>query len=771
LHRIAYLAFFASGFAALLYQTVWQRMLTFFGGADIFSITITVAAFMAGLGCGSLVGGTFADRLGQRARLLAFAGAELAVALFAVASTAVFYDVLYRRLGAFPISGVVLGTTLFAVLLWPTFFMGMSLPLLARALAEEGSPGERVASLYGWNTLGAAIGSLITVWALFRAMDFEAALRIGAALNLACAAAGVFLASRTEARSEARRSAPAVAVAPGVDATRADSPKSFSFRTWLFLYALSGFVALSLEILWFRVLGVLIKSSSFTFGSLLAVYLGGVGLGALLGRRLAVRSGRPGETFLLIQAMIPVVAGFALVVLVHALGDDGSAMLLSYVAGYEPVDVAAAARALGALFGTRSAPAADAEGAALAMAVVLYLLVPVAVIGPPTVLMGASFTYLQCAVQTDLRVLGRRVGWLQAANIVGSMLGAIVTGLCALHWLGTSGTQVALIALGAPFLLAYERVVRERRAHRMLSAIAAAVLLAALASMPSANKLWARLHGSDKALVIASEDRSGLAVLIRKEQGVVVYANGIGQSTLPFGGIHTVLGALPAMVHPSPEAAVVIGLGSGDTLFSIGGRPETRTIHSIEIVAPALDALRILDERGGDVGLSALLRDPRVRHHFTDGRAFLARSSDRYDIIEADALRPSSAYAGNLFSTEYFELLRDRLKPGGIAVSWAASSRVVDTFVKVFPYVVLAPHILLGSSRPLSFDPAAIRERLRAPFTRDYYAAAGIDIENMMEPYLATQAVYGPEFDRTTLRDVNHDLFPKDEFMVPRSVR
>jgi spermidine synthase len=469
--------------------------------------------------------------------------------------------------------------------------------------------------------------------------------------------------------------------------------------------------------------------------------------------------------------MIPVVAAFALVLLVHFLGGRGPDALRAYVGGYEPIDVGDAIRALESLLGA-SGPAKPWSETSLPMALALYALVPAAVMGLPTVLMGVSFVFLQRAVQTDLHVLGRRLGWLQTANIVGSMLGAALTGLVALHWLGTAGTLVALVLLGSAFVLAHARAARERGAHRVGAAFAAALLVAALLSVPSSGKLWARLHGSGKDDVLVSEGRSGLSLLARRGPEVVVYANGIGQSTLPFGGfdgIHTVLGALPAMVHPAPESVVVIGLGSGDTLFGIGGRRETRTIDSIEIIAPALDTLRQLDRRSPDPGLRALLRDPRARHHFTDGRAFLARSPERYDIIEADALRPNSAYAGNLFSVEYFELLRDRLKPGGLAVSWAASDRVRDTFVKVFPHVVLAPGILLGSSTPIPFDRDAIRERLEDPFTRDYYRAAGIDIARMVDPYLRVQASYGPELDRAALVDVNRDLFPKDEFMISRT--
>ena len=98
--KLAFLfVFFVSGFAALVYQTVWQRLLIFFGGADVYSVTIIVSAFMGGLGFGSLVGGHLADRLRGRTRLFAFAGCEVAVGIFALLSATIYYDVLYIRLG------------------------------------------------------------------------------------------------------------------------------------------------------------------------------------------------------------------------------------------------------------------------------------------------------------------------------------------------------------------------------------------------------------------------------------------------------------------------------------------------------------------------------------------------------------------------------------------------------------------------------------------------------------------------------------------------
>src|SRR5262249_51615017 len=127
--------FFASGFAALLYQVIWQRLLVLFSGADLYSVTIIVASFMGGMGVGHLAGGHVADRVRPRIALLCFAASELAIALFGFFSRSFYYDFLYDRVGDTQLGGPALALLLFASLLWPTFFMGASLPLLARALA------------------------------------------------------------------------------------------------------------------------------------------------------------------------------------------------------------------------------------------------------------------------------------------------------------------------------------------------------------------------------------------------------------------------------------------------------------------------------------------------------------------------------------------------------------------------------------------------------------------------------------------------------------
>ena len=747
--------FFLSGFAALIYQVVWQRILTFFGGADIYAVTIIVSAFMGGLGFGSLAGGYLADRLTPRGRLVGFALCELAVAVFAVFSAAIYYDFLYVRLGSWDASRPALAAVIFAVTLWPTFFMGMSLPLLARLLATDpGQPDRWVAFLYGANTLGAALGSGFAAAVLFRNLDFVASLRIGAALNLICAGAAA-AASQWWTRDEpgsVEREVPDAAI-------RADT--GISFRGWVGIYALAGFVALSLEIVWFRVLGVILKSNSFTFGHLLAVYLFGVGAGALLANHPRVRSASAVSSFFMLQAAIPVVAAGALTVFLGSVDRVAwAAPLWQYLGEYE-------ALSREKLFG--SLGGAGGEPAQPGLVFTLYVAAPVFLMTLPTLMMGLSFGCLQRAVQEDVAALGRRVGWLQTANIIGSTAGALLTGLGLLTWLGTAGTLRLLVCCSAVFLVIYSLAMRERRARGFALAAAVAVCLMTLA-LPSSSTLWARLHRSQPRFVIHAEDSSGLSVLKHSVGGrqTIVYANGLGQSTLPYGGIHTVLGALPAMVHPRPALVAVIGLGSGDTTFAIGGRPETVTVDSIEIIAPQLETLRILDRGLEYSGLHSLLEDRRVRHWFGDGRAFIRKSGRRYDIIEADALRPMSAFAGNLFSVEYFELLRDALAPGGIAVTWTPTPRVADSFVKVFSHVLLFHDLAMGSMQPIAFDRTVVESRMGHPFTRDYYQEGGISIRDTLDAYVATAPrVIGPEFDRQGLTDLNRDLFPKDEFAIP----
>jgi len=771
-----YLVFFASGFSALLYQVVWQRLLLMFSGTDVQSATIVVAAFMAGLGCGSVAGGKIADRLPRLTSLWLFAVAELAVGSFGFFSTNFYYDLLYRRLGHHAATPEAMAAILFVSLLWPTFFMGMSLPLLARALVSEINTAARITgALYGYNTLGAAAGALLTTWWLLPRYGLEGSLRISATLNVLAAAGALSLALGLRKSDSKSEPAPApegssTSLAPG-------SPTQtlgFSFPTWACIYGLAGFLALSLEIVWFRLMIVMLKSTAYTFGTLLFVYLAGLGLGAAASSLLVTRTRQPVRAFLLMQTTIGAYAGGGLAVLLANLDRPSLASLSTYFGGYDPIDVRAAIVALAASM----KGAADVPWAFL----LLYFGLPILLIGPPTVLMGASFPLIQKAVQTDPRRVGTRVGTVVMANIAGSILGCVLTGWFCLEWLGTAGTLKLLVAVSGVFLLFVLKLSVSTRgarptARREWGYIAAMAAVAGLVlAMPSGRLLWAHLHGTRPISIVFGEDGSGTSVLKTESGGresrVVVFVNGVAQSWIPYGGIHTVLGALPAFIHPNPRVAAVIGLGSGDTVFGMAGRKELQRLICIEIISPQIDTLRHLDRVRSYTGLQTVLFDPRLEHVHGDGRVHVMHAGRTFDLIEADALRPTSAYAGNLYSDAYFTLLRERLNPGGIAVSWSPTTRTHDTFVKVFPHVLSFGHVVLGSNERIDFDPRTIRVRLADPFVLEHYTLSGIDIAALLAPYLdRAPGVYDPSSDRSQLQDINTDLFPRDEFGVAPAIQ
>lgn len=732
---IAGVLFFLSGSSALVYQVVWQRILALQSGVGIYSIAIIVAAFMVGLGLGSLAGGVWSERVLPRRALGLFAATELCIGVLGALSGPFLYDFLSLRMSHLFHPLVRAAMVQFACLVGPTFLMGMSLPFLVRALVREaGSAPRTIGYLYALNTIGAAAGALLTPWVLVRYQGMRAALLCAAAANVLAGLGALALYKGT-------RDA-AVAGTPPAPATSEDRRP---FALWLALYALGGFCALSLEILWFRLIDVAVKSTGFTFGTVLAVYLAGSGLGTLAGIALAERMRRPLRLFLASQCAILLYAGLAVWVLVLLPADT------PFFQWYFDLWGGRRSYNLGGAWDWPSV-------------LRLYLALPVALYGPPTVLMGFSFVALQRAVQDDARRSGRRVGVLQAANIAGCVAGSLLVGLLALSWLGSAGTLRLLSAIGAGLAL-FGLTSGEGR--RLFTALAAG-LVALVLALPGEQRLWRRLHGiveGNPAEV--AEDATGVVMVSSHENGLRrVWVNGRHHSILPFGGIHTALGAAPAAIHPAPERVAVIGLGSGDTAWaSAFRREETRHLTTFEICAPQL---HLLDRvaRGPDPPpkLERFLRDPRLTIRLADGRNALLRGEERYDLIEMDALYPSSPYSGNLYSIEFHELCASRLRPGGLMCTWAPTPRVHATFQSVFPHVLelAGGQILIGSPDPIPLDVPAWQERLTSGGAVAYLGLPRVNelLELLRGARRAVRRPAGP-------RDVNRDLFPRDELNSP----
>jgi spermidine synthase len=731
-------AFFLSGAAALVYQVVWQRILTLHTGIGVVSVSLIVAAFMAGLGLGSHLGGVLSARVSPRRALRAFALLELGVGLFAAISCRLYYD----GFGAFAagLYATTAGAAVahFAAFLLPTTLMGMSLPFLVRATVRETASAPRViGALYGVNVLGASTGALLAPWLLIRFLGLPGAALVGTVANLLAAAAALAVGHRAAPADEsATATLPAAARALATEAPG-------SFRLWTLLYALSGFLALSFEITWFRLVEVGVKSTAYTFGTVLCLYLLGLGAGSLVGGRHAERLARPLDAFLDYQVLLLVCAG-------------GAVALVASLAPATPV--------YAWLFDYwRHEPffhlGADWNAGALAR---LYFLFPLALFGVPTVLMGLSFGALQRAVQDDPATSGRKVGILQAANIAGCTAGSLATGLVLLERIGTAGTVRVLVALfGFVFLLVRARSVGLDRAWLAR----AAALLLVLAALPSNDRLWRRLHGvtADTPPSFIGEDASAVSAIFPGEGARWrVTVNGLPHSWLPFEGIHTLLGAVPALIHPAPEEIAVIGLGSGETAWAVGCREETRSVRVFEIAASQHRLLEQVAVVAPFPSLVELLSDRRVTLEVADGRRALARDERRYDVIEIDALYLTSAGSGNLYSVEFFRLCARRLKPGGLLCSQKPARRVGLTFAEAMPYALDFGNMVVGSNEPIPIDPSAWESRLqRQQVARRFDAETIEGIRDRLNDAHAARR------NPTARVGFNHDLFPRDEFGTP----
>lgn len=733
------LLYFLSGLPALLYQTVWQRLLVLHSGVGTASVSIIVAAYMLGLGLGSLLGAHFSRRMTPRKALTVFASLEMSIAVYAFLSPTLLYDILYQRLGWMYTNLWVAAGLHVATLVLPTTLMGMTLPLMTRALVREGSvASSSVSLLYGCNTLGAALGAALAPWLFMPFVGVRGVCSVGAAANFLVAVLALRMRDAvSDDRSSHISPQPSRSKVPTTNSS--SSEPETSFVVWGALYFLSGLSAIGLEIVWFRILDVAVKSTSYTFGTVLATYLACMALGSVLGARKASNIVHPLSEFLSVQCWIVIAAAIPILVIFFAPTSLLDAVWVhTYWANADLLY-----------------PAWGRTGATL----LLYIVFPLFMMAASTFLMGYSFAALQKGVQSDAAKSGYRVGILQAANILGCTLGSLLVGLWAINSIGTANTLKLIVALGSIFAVIGFATSRAKSRF----GVAFVLILLVAAALPRGNDLWMRLHGqaADSPAKIV-EDVTGVSV-IAPEPGSPkwrVSANGKAQSDLPFGGFHSKLGALPAVMHAEPAEIAIIGLGSGDTAWAASCRAQTKVVTVFEICTSEAPALEALAANGGWQQLKAFLEDPRIVIDGRDARHVLMTEEKHYDIIEADAIRPKGAYAGYLYSIEFFQLCRNRLKPGGLMCTWVPTDGTYATFCEVFPYVIELDggFMLIGSKDPLPDDLSECRARFRSE-----------EIAKFLGPLVTSECLTSLEGATRTLRRfairmINTDLFPFDEF-------
>jgi predicted membrane-bound spermidine synthase len=751
------LAFFASGFAALLCQIVWQRMLGIFAGSDTVSAALVVGAFLAGIGLGAMIGAQVADRLSPRGAVMAFAGCEGAVAILALASEPVLHGWLALQVAPRVETGAAIFALCFAALVLPTALMGASLPLLARAVADRlDGLAERIGTLYGVNTLGAGLGALAGGWVIAGSLGFSATLALAAALNVMAATIALSLRGRMAAIRPAATAGP-----PGGAAPFGRLP------VWCVLVFVSGYVAVALEIVWVRAMGQVGQFHAYLFTTVLGTFLLADGLGMAVGARLVRQLPDPRPAFFAAQS-----AGFVVAV---------GLLLLLWQGLDHPV-----------LAGLLAVDAHRTHGLALLLATALTM----AVVAPPSFLIGLTYPLVQQAVQRDLASVGTRVGWVQVANIAGNAAGSLATGLVSFHLLGLAGTLKLLGALSVALPLAW---LWWAGRHRGLAAGLAAATAVALALLPGSDALWRKLHAhSAERPLVWAEDRSGVAAFrddgprparaitatgdaavdrlfaadargidapVRGPDGPI-FIQGFTQGRIPFLPLHQFIGALGPLLHDAPRRVLVVGVGSGGTPWAAAASDSTETIRAIEIVGPVIDVLRELAKANPDGPIARMKADPRWRIEVGDGRRLLARSAGGYDVIVIDAVPPESSHSGLLYSAEFLELVSSRLAPGGLYVQWAPTRRVAETFATAFPHAVLVmpAAVMIGSDAPIRFDQAVLEARFAA--AAPHLAAGNPRFTDYGAMFAGQSLRWEPRTPRIPPSPPLTDGFPRDEFYL-----
>ncbi|MGE4048060.1 MAG: hypothetical protein AB7F35_24595, partial [Acetobacteraceae bacterium] len=506
-------------------------------------------------------------------------------------------------------------------------------------------------------------------------------------------------------------------------------------------------------------LGTLASTNSYAFSLILGVFLIADAAGIIVGAWVVQRVVDPLRFFLNLQGWVAIYAMASLAALwaVH----DLEQVSRLFVVG-------------GSAFITGEFNPSGSFSRNLA-----WLTVLAATVAPPALLLGMSFPIAQKAVQEDPDIVGLRVGVVQVANILGNTMGAIVAGLVLLHFIGTSGTVRVIGLLG---LLLYSLSIFSAGPVRVGPVATVLALVALIAGFPGNSAFWARLHGVSLNMAeepVVAEDRTGIVVVYPRGDELWMFSGGHAQSRLPFLTTHGVLGSIGVLLHPDPRSILIIGHGLGSTPYAaaLATRSPHARVQVIEIVAPAYTAVEAQAERrDASPVLQEMLQDVRIVREVGDGRHEIFATEQRYDVIEADALRYNTSQSGLLYSVEFFRQMRDRLTPGGVAVQWAPTARSEASFMAAFPYVLrLAGRtvgrpgqemedipILIGSAdRPVPFDPEVLAGRLRDIMPR--LEKAGWSAEDVRDDILGRRLqAWEPADPRPS--DLNTDLFPKDEY-------
>ncbi|MFP6638851.1 MAG: fused MFS/spermidine synthase [Myxococcota bacterium] len=684
------LCFFLSGFAALLYETAWTREFAFVFGTSELAVSAVLAAYMAGLALGAAIAARLAPRIARP--ILAYGVIELGIGVgalivpFAIRGLMGIYVGWLGGLSDVPedvslLSAIFHLAGAFVVLIPCTALMGATLPLLARhAVRREDEIGPRVGLLYAVNTAGAIFGALVAAFLLLPSIGLRQTIYVGAAVN-----GLVFLAAAALAR--------AVPPSGEVPPRRVRGPFLI-----LPLIAISGMVSFVYEVLWVRLLAYVLGGSTAAFATMLASFLMGIALGSAVASRVAKKYSSATVGFAAVQT------GTAL-----------CAITTFSLAGFLPEW----SRALGA------GPANLLPGALLAVLILL----------PVTLCIGATFPFAVRILAVDANDAASASARVYAWNTLGSIVGSVGAGFLLLPLLGFAGTISLGIALNLLLAVTAAWLLVKGRISVILAVTALCVGLVLVWARPAPPlkilkmvTLTGRTSAGD--LEYLGIGRSASVALMRTAYSWRLVSNGLPEASIqhaaappPRSQEAEWLSLLPLLVRPDASQFLVIGLGGGNTLAAV-----PNTVDRIDLIELEPEVVRANRQVGSARRFGNPLDDPRLNLRLGDARGSLMLTDVEYDAIISQPSHPWTSGASHLYTQEFFEMVRERLAPGGVFVQWMGPGFVTDDLLRglvatlgdVFENVmVFRPRsgaiLFVASAEPFSLRESSARAISLAP--------------------------------------------------------
>jgi len=683
-------AYLLSGFCALIYENVWIHDFSLVFGSTVHALAVVVAVFLGGLAMGSRLFARLSIRTLRPVRL--YGWLEIGIGLYALVVPALVSasDALYARLpavtsvlGAASLPALTLARigVAAAVLLLPTVLMGGTLPILVRHMVTHLDRSARGPGLlYGVNAVGAALGSFAAGYLLLEHLGVAGTNGVAAGLNIGIGIVALLLSARTP---------PVPAAAQQVRSNRSTQTASSTVALATICFALSGFVSMAYQVIFLRHLTFFLQDTIHLYSGIITVFVSGIGIGSLAGARLPWLERSPVAAFGWLQAGIGVTTIGAL---------------------FAPVLV------VQPLVGLR-----DMGGFPV-------LLVMAALLGMPTLMMGAIFPAVARIVIREAALAGESVGRAYAWNTAGSIAGTLTAGFILFPWLGL---QTALVLLFALNMMVAATLLRTHAGNWRRAAVLPLALLvsfplgtALLPGIRLPRALLERLMGPGGRIVDVREGITGTTWVVRSgeddvsllENGVVIGRRGRGS--------WVVAGFVPLLIAEDiPRRVLALAFGAGLSTLPARLFDEVEQLDLVDISRDNMEAALAHIPENRD--LSA---DPRVRLLVDDAYSYLKRTPERYQHIFVEPTPPMFSFRNaSLYSREFYALARDHLPEEGTFAQvlplrqlspheiWS----IMRTFAAVFPHRLLwwnhLDAVMVGCASPFHLDADRIARRINRP--------------------------------------------------------